>query len=103
MKKQVKSSLLAVTVGLSLSSAMLFNTGQNTAGVAGPPPQVLKAQVSTVPVAATPTIKPAQLPATFYLSLLSCMAHGGVIDVNIFIPERQASVWSNDSEWTPER
>lgn len=103
MKKQVKSSLLTVAVGLSLSSAMLFNTGQNTAGSAGPPPQVLKAQVTAAPLAAAPAVEPSQLPATFYLSLLSCMAHGGVIDVNIFIPERQASVWDDDSEWTPER
>jgi hypothetical protein len=31
------------------------------------------------------------------------MAHGGAIDANIFIPERQASIWDDESEWLPER
>ncbi|MBP8238608.1 MAG: hypothetical protein KAX50_01495 [Saprospiraceae bacterium] len=100
MKKQVKSSLFAVAVGLSLSSAMLFNASPSTAAHQ---PQVLKAQPAASPVAANTTAKPSQLPATFFLTLISCMAHGGAIDANIFIPERQASIWDDESEWLPER
>lgn len=96
MKKQVKSSLFAVAVGLSLSSAMLFNASPSTAAHQ---PQVLKAQPAASPVAANTTAK----PATFFLTLISCMAHGGAIDANIFIPERQASIWDDESEWLPER
>lgn len=100
MKKQVKSSLFAVAVGLSLSSAMLFNAGQS---IAAHQPRVLKAPPTASPVAANTTAKPPQLPVTFYLTLISCMANGGVIDANIFIPEKQASIWDDQSEWRPER
>ncbi len=82
---------------------MLFNAGQSAAGPTGRQPQVLKAQPTESPVAANTIANPSRLPATFFLTLISCMANGGVIDANIFIPERQASIWDDQSEWLPER
>lgn len=103
MKKQMKSSLSAIAVGLSLLSAVLISAGDNTTVDAVPQPQALEARQVTAPVAENTAAKPSKLPATFYLSLISCMASGGFIDANIFIPEKQASIWGKNSEWTPER
>lgn len=101
MKKQMKSSLSAVAVGLSLLSAMLISAGDNTTGAHQQ--QSFKALEATAPVAASTSTKPSKLPAAFYLTLISRMANGGSIDANIFIPEKQASIWDKNPERNEER
>jgi len=103
MKKQMKTSLFTIVVGLSLLGAMLISATGNPSAPTANQQRALKGHKNTSPV--TPSIAPesSSLPFVSYLTLVTCFTNGGSINMNMFEPEGHAAIWGKWPKWEAEQ
>lgn len=99
MKKQMKSSLFAVAMSLSLFGAMLSSSSDDAkVTVAGQVPTLQEQAVET-PESASFADEIPKIPFTFYLTLVTSFTNGTPIDFNAMDAEGQSFIWDSMSKW----
>ncbi len=95
MKKQMKSSLFTIALGLALSGVMLSSATENGAETTANQAPTLQGLPFSTPTAATP----ASIPFMVYLSLCTAFTNGQSIDFNVMDEDGQASILDKMTNW----
>jgi len=103
MKKQMKSSLFSVAVGLSLFGAMLSSSSDEATANAAILTPSLQGPPVSVPVTANVAAETPKIPFTFYLTLLTSFTNGASIDFNAMDSGEKSFVWDKISKWREEQ